>query len=113
PILERYLRELNGMSKEQQEHFKKYLIEKKIDIQDLPTLFTAMEEAKGWTARKELTDDERFDRSKVYTNRLSTNAALSNIINPNFMQTMLTSNANKGAFDEHRSNVLGYSDVMD
>jgi hypothetical protein len=113
PILEKYLRELNSMSKEQQEHFKKYLAEKKIDIQDLPTLFTAMEEAKGWTARKELTDDERFDRSKVYTNRLSTNAALSNIINPNFMQTMLNSTANKGAFDEHRSSVLGYSDVMD
>jgi hypothetical protein len=113
PLLERYIRDLNGMSDDQRNHFKEYLSSNKIDAKDLPTMFAAMDESKNWEKRKDLTDDEKFDRTKQYHNRLSTRPDLANVIDPNFLNTMNNSTANRGAFDNHRQNVAGYSSLSD
>ncbi|ALA07165.1 hypothetical protein SECTIM467_35 [Brevibacillus phage SecTim467] len=113
PELERYFREMHGMNEKQQEHFKKYVADKKIDLRDLPTLFTAMEEAKNWTERKVLSDDEKFDRTKTYHNRLSTTPALANILSPELVATLNSTTSDRLAFNNSRANVMGYAEMAD
>lgn len=113
PLLDQYMRQMNSMSKEQQEHFKKYLGDKQIVAKDLPTLFTAMDEARNYQPRAELNEDEKFDRHKQYNNRLATRPELANILDPNFVNAMNSSTANRGAYDNHRANGNGYANISD
>lgn len=111
PLLERYVRDLNGLTEKQQEHFKNYLKDKNIEVKDLPTLFTTMDEAKNWEQRRELTNTEKFERTKQYHNRLSTRPELANVISPYFLNTLHNSTASQGAFDNYRSRYPGYTSL--
>ncbi|WP_091020946.1 MULTISPECIES: hypothetical protein [Paenibacillus] len=113
PLLNRYVQELNGMSEEQSRHFKDYISEKKVDIKDIPTLFTTMDEAKNWEKQTELTDDEKFDRTRQYNNRLSTRAELASVINPSLLTRLSNSTASQGTFGTYRANVSGYTELTD
>ncbi|WP_053061562.1 hypothetical protein [Paenibacillus sp. VT-400] len=113
PLLNRYVQELNGMSEEQSRHFKDYISEKKVDIKDIPTLFTTMDEAKNWEKQTELTDDEKFDRTRQYNNRLGTRAELAGVINPSLLTRLSNSTASQGTFGTYRANVSGYTELTD
>ncbi|MFF2909124.1 hypothetical protein [Paenibacillus sp. NPDC057934] len=113
PLLERYVRDLNGMTDKQQDHFKNYLTEKGIVAKDLPTLFTTMDEAKNWEQRKALTDTEKFERTKQYHNRLSTRPELASVINPHFLNTLNYSTGNQGEFNNFRTRYQSYSSLTD
>lgn len=111
PVLQGYLRELNGMSQQQSEHFKQYLDKNNIRANDLPTLFAAMDEARSWTPDKDIDDDEAYKRAQQYNNRLSTRPELANVIDPNFLRTLNNSTANRGSYDNHIANVEGYAQM--
>ncbi|MGQ8871901.1 hypothetical protein [Paenibacillus sp. TSA_86.1] len=111
PLLGGYLRDLNGMKKEQSEHFKNYLKSNNIEVKDLPTLFSTMDEAKNWQPGKELTDDEKFDRTKQYHSRLSTRTELASVITPSLLTTLNSSTANQGVFNTHRASDNNYLDL--
>lgn len=113
PVLGGYLKDLHGMSAEQNQHMRDYMKANNIQAKDLPTLMAAMEESRNWQKEKDLTDDDKFDRTKQYNNRLSTRPELANIVDPAFMQTMNNSTANRQAYDNHRTNVQGYANVSD
>ncbi|OBZ11850.1 hypothetical protein A8L34_16120 [Bacillus sp. FJAT-27264] len=113
PLLERYVRDLNGMTEKQQDHFKNYLTEKGIVAKDLPTLFTTMDEAKNWEQSKKLTDTEKFERTKQYHNRLSTRPELASVINPHFLNTLNYSTGNQGEFSNFRTRYQSYSSLTD
>ncbi|MGC5773046.1 hypothetical protein [Paenibacillus pabuli] len=111
PLLGGYLSDLNGMKKEQSDHFKNYLKSNNIEVKDLPTLFSTMDEAKNWQPGKELTDDEKFDRTKQYHNRLSTRTELASVITPTLLTTLNSSTANQGVFNTHRASDNNYLDL--
>nr|WP_145401936.1 hypothetical protein [Paenibacillus xylanexedens] len=113
PLLDGYLRELNGMTKEQSDHFKSYLKSNNIEVKDLPTLFSTMDEAKNWNPGKELTDDEKFDRTKQYNSRLSTRTELASVLTPTLLTTLNSSTANQGVFNTHRASDSNYSKLSD
>ncbi|PWW43828.1 MULTISPECIES: hypothetical protein [Paenibacillus] len=111
PLLGGYVRELNGMTKEQSDHFKNYLKSNKIEVKDLPTLFSTMGEAKNWNPGKELTDDEKFDRTKQYNSRLSTRTELASVITPTLLTALNSSTASRGVFDTQRASDTNYSEL--
>ncbi|MBD8498890.1 hypothetical protein [Paenibacillus arenosi] len=104
PEVDRYIQELHGMSQQQQDHFRKYVAEKQINIKDLPTLFSAMEESKSWEERKELSSDEKYNKFKAYNNRLSTSTVAPQMLNASLMGNighMVNSSAD---FEGYRAN---------
>lgn len=113
PLLNGYLRDLNGLTEKQSDHFKNYLKSNKIEVKDLPTLFSTMDEAKNWQPGKELTDDEKFDRTKQYHSRLSTRTELASVITPALLTTLSSSTASRGVFDTQRASDNNYSKLTD
>ncbi|SEA80178.1 hypothetical protein [Paenibacillus sp. 276b] len=111
PLLNGYLRDLNGLTEKQSDHFKNYLKSNNIEVKDLPTLFSTMDEAKNWEPNKELTDAEKFDRTKQYNSRLSTRTELASVITPSLLTTLNSSTANQGVFNAHRASDTNYSDL--
>lgn len=112
PLLNGYIREMEGMTEKQSKHFQNYLTDKGIDVKDLPTLFTAMDEAKNWEKSPDLTNDEKYERFRQYNNRLSTRPGLASVISSGFLSTLNSSTATLGAFNTHRTNA-DYSDLSD
>lgn len=112
PLLEGYIRKLDGMTEEQRNHFKAYLSDKRIDVKDLPTLFTAMDEAPNWEKRPDLTNVEKYSRLRQYNNRLSTRPEVASALSTGFLSTLHSSTASLGAFNSHRTNA-DYSSVSD
>lgn len=112
PLLGGYVKEMHSMTEEQQKHFKDYLTSKSIQVKDLPTLFTAMEEAKNWTAPDPLSEDEKFDRHKQYNNRLATRPDVTSFLHPEFIQTMQRGTSTRNAYEANRRS-QDYSNLSD
>lgn len=112
PLLDGYVRDLHGMTQNQSDNFKRYLGDKKIDVKNIETLFTAMEESRNYTPRDELTGDAKLNRQQQYNNRLSTRPELASVINPDFLNTMRGNTVNEGAYQDSRRNVE-FADVSD
>ncbi|SEL28754.1 hypothetical protein [Paenibacillus sp. OK003] len=113
PLLGGYLRDLNGLTEKQRKHYENYLDSNKVEVKDLPTLFSTMDEAKNWNPGKELTDDEKFDRTKQYNSRLSTRTELASVLTPSLLTTLNSSTANQGVFNTHRASDSNYSKLSD
>ncbi len=113
PLLGRYIREFNGMNKTQQDHFKTYLGDNRIVVKDLPTLFTAMDEARNYTPREALSNNEKFNRHREVNSRLSTHPNSANLIDPRFLNSMNSSTMNPTAYNNHRANIQHYASVSD
>ncbi|MDN4602015.1 hypothetical protein P5G61_12325 [Paenibacillus sp. F6_3S_P_1C] len=111
PLLGGYLRDLNGLTEKQRKHYENYLDSNKVEVKDLPTLFSTMDEAKNWNPGKELTDDEKFDRTKQYNSRLSTRTELASVITPTLLTTLNSSTASRGVFDTQRASDTNYSEL--
>ncbi|MWV43098.1 hypothetical protein GRF59_05595 [Paenibacillus sp. HJL G12] len=113
PLLDGYIKEMNSMNEEQQKHLKNYITTKNMDVKDLPTLFTAMNEAKNWSAREPLTENEKFDRQKQYNNRLATRPDSASFIHPAFMSSMLGGTTDSTTYSNFRRHTPGYADLSD
>ncbi|WP_434750846.1 hypothetical protein [Paenibacillus amylolyticus] len=111
PLLGGYLSDLNGLTDKQRKHYENYLTSNKVEVKDLQTLFSTMDEAKNWQPGKELTNAEKFDRTKQYHNRLSTRAELASVITPSLLTTLNSSTANQGVFNTHRASDSNYLDL--
>lgn len=112
PLLDGYIRKMDGMTEKQRDHFKAYLSDKRINVKDLPTLFTAMDEAPNWEKRPDLTNVEKYSRLRQYNNRLSTRPEVASALSSGFLGTLNSSTASLGAFNSHRTNA-DYSNVSD
>lgn len=111
PQLEPYIREMHTMTDEQKNHFKNYVRTNRIDVKDIPTLFTAMDEAKIWDKPKNLNNNERYERFRQYNNRLSTRPELSNILSPDLLNTLNNSTANMDSYNNHVRSVDKYENL--
>lgn len=102
PELDAYIRSVRDMTVSQKQHFKNYLTEMKIDVKDIPTLFTAMDEAKNWKANTPLTDDEKFERQRQINNRIKNSPELSGQFNSNFLNQLNASTSDQIRYNSTR-----------
>ncbi|MGG4144832.1 hypothetical protein ABEW34_17085 [Paenibacillus algorifonticola] len=102
PELDAYIRSVRDMTVSQKQHFKNYLTEMKVDVKDIPTLFTAMDEAKKWKATTQLTDDEKFERQRQYNNRIKNSPELAGQFSPNFLNQLNSSTSDQNRYNSTR-----------
>ncbi|MFF2889454.1 hypothetical protein [Paenibacillus sp. NPDC057967] len=113
PLLGSNVREMSAMGDERRSHLKNYLTDNKLVVKDMATLFTAMDESKGWVKKEELNPSEKFDRTKQYFNRLSTRPDLASVFNPSFLTTMNHSTVNGATYASHRTTSVDYANMSD
>ncbi|NKQ18575.1 hypothetical protein HFD84_01580 [Brevibacillus laterosporus] len=105
------MQEFNSMSKAQHEHFKKYVANSGQKVNDFPTFFTMMEESKNWKEKGKVSYQERFNRNRIYANRLKTNPDSNKLIQPAFLNTLLTNTMDRTTYVQKMGSNTGFKSV--
>ncbi|XOS93686.1 hypothetical protein ACLMAB_09665 [Brevibacillus laterosporus] len=70
-----------------------------------------MEESKNWKEKGKVSYQERFNRNRIYANRLKTNPDSNKLIQPAFLNTLLTNTMDRTTYVQKMGSNTGFKSV--